>query len=96
MRNIFRSSKLSYFFFQVPPPETHNGPLRGFKIAYGLGGVAASNFIIKKIANSAATQSNIDGLVQFTEYKIKVLAYNDAGDGKYNVPIPVITAEGGE
>lgn len=85
-----------FFLFQVPPPETHNGPLRGFKIAYRLAGVAASTFIIKKIDNSAATQGNIDGLVQWTAYEIKVLAYNDAGDGKYSNPITSTTAEGGK
>ena len=68
--------------------------MRGFKIAYRLAGVAASTFIIRKIANSAATQGNIDGLVQFTAYEIKVLAYNDAGDGTYSNPITVTTSEG--
>ena len=80
----------------MPPPESHNGPLRGFKIAYRLAGVAGISFIIRKIENPAATQGNIDGLVQFTGYEIKVLAYNDAGDGKYSNPITVTTAEGGK
>ncbi|XP_020611355.1 protein sidekick-2-like isoform X2 [Orbicella faveolata] len=82
--------------WQLPPPETHNGPLRGFKIAYRLAGVSASTFIIKKIENPAATQGNIDGLVQWTAYEIKVLAYNDAGDGTYSNPITVTTSEGGK
>lgn len=103
VRTIFRCFKLASFIypffktiFQLPPPETHNGPLRGFKIAYRLAGVSASTFIIKKIANSAATQGNIDGLVQWTAYEIKVQAYNDAGDGTFSNPITVTTAEGGE
>lgn len=82
--------------FQLPPPESHNGPLRGFKIAYRLAGVAASTFIIRKIENAAATQGNIDSLVQWTAYEIKVLAYNDAGDGTYSNPITVTTSEGGK
>ena len=82
--------------FQIPPPESHNGPLHGFKIAYRLAGVAGIQFIIRKIENPAATQGNIDGLVQFTSYEVKVLAYNDAGDGVYSQPTPVTTAEGGE
>ena len=82
--------------FQIPPPESHNGPLRGFKIAYRLAGVAGIQFIIRKIENPAATQGNIDGLVQFTTYEVKVLAYNDAGDGVYSQTTPVTTAEGGE
>ena len=82
--------------FQIPPAESHNGPLRGFKIAYRLAGVAGIQFIIKKIENPAATQGNIDGLVQFTSYEVKVLAYNDAGDGVYSQTTPVTTAEGGE
>ena len=82
--------------FQLPPPESHNGPLRGFKIAYRLAGVAASTFIIRKIENPAATQGNIDGLVQWTAYQIKVLAYNDAGEGTYSNPITVTTSEGGK
>ena len=81
---------------QIPPPESHNGPLRGFKIAYRLEGVSGISFIIRKIDNPAATQGSIDGLVQFTGYEIKVLAYNDAGDGKYSGPIVVTTSEGGE
>ena len=83
-------------YFQLPPPESHNGPLRGFKIAYRLAGVAASTFIIRKIENPAATQGNIDGLVQWTAYEIKVLAYNDAGDGTYSNLITVTTSEGGK
>lgn len=81
---------------QIPPPESHNGPLRGFKIVYRLEGVSGISFIIRKIDNPAATQGSIDGLVQFTGYEIKVLAYNDAGDGKYSGPIVVTTSEGGE
>ena len=103
MHSIFRCKKLANFIhyflktiFQLPPPETHNGPLRGFKIAYRLAGVSASTFIIRKIENSAATQGNIDGLVQWTSYEIKVLAYNDAGDGTYSSPITVTTSEGGK
>lgn len=80
--------------WQIPPPETHNGPLRGFKIAYRLAGVSASSFIIRKIAISSATQGSIDGLLQWTTYEIKVRAYNDAGDGVYSQPITVTTAEG--
>nr|XP_058964313.1 protein sidekick-2-like isoform X2 [Pocillopora verrucosa] len=80
--------------WQIPPPETHNGPLRGFKIAYRLAGVSASTFIIRKIAISSATQGSIDGLLQWTAYEIKVRAYNDAGDGVYSQPITVTTAEG--
>lgn len=80
--------------WQIPPPESHNGPLRGFKIAYRLEGVAGINFTIKKIENPAAVEGNIDGLVQYTIYEIKVLAYNDAGNGKYSAPITVTTAEG--
>ena len=82
------------FRFQIPPPETHNGPLRGFKIAYRLAGVSASSFIIRKIEISSATQGSIDGLLQWTAYEIKVRAYNDAGDGVYSQPITVTTAEG--
>ena len=82
--------------FQPPPPESHNGPLRGFKIAHRLAGVAASTVIIRKIENAAATQGNIDGLVQWTAYEIKVLAYNDAGDGTYSNLITVTTSEGGK
>ena len=59
-------------------------------------GVSGIQFIVKKIDNATATQGNIDGLVQFTSYEIKVLAYNDAGDGKYSNPVTVTTAEGGE
>lgn len=92
-RSTFPRLSLS---FQIPPPESHNGPLRGFKIAYRLAGVAGIQFIIRKIDNPAATQGNIDGLVQFTSYEVKVLAYNDAGDGVYSQTTPVTTAEGGE
>lgn len=89
-------SFLPMIFFQLPPTDSHNGPLRGFKIAYRLEGVASINFTIKKIESPTASQGNIDGLLQFTIYEIKVLAYNDAGNGKYSAPITVTTAEGGE
>ena len=53
-------------------------------------------FITKRIENSAATQGNIDGLVQNTAYEIKVQAYNDAGGGTNSSSITVNTAEGGK
>ena len=65
-------------------------------MAYRLDGVVGSSFTVKKIDSPAATQGNIDGLVQWTRYEIKVLAYNDAGDGQFSQPITVTTGEGGK
>ena len=58
--------------------------------------MAGISFTIRKIENPAALQGNIDGLDTFRGYDIKVLAYNDAGIGKYSDLITITTSEGGE
>ena len=81
---------------QIPSPESHNGPLRGFRIYYRLDRVSGNQFITKRIENQAATAQNADGLVQNTAYEIKVQAYNDAGGGTNSSSITVTTADAGK
>lgn len=82
--------------FQFLFLESYNGFLWGFKIVYCLVGVVVSIFIIRKIENIVVIQGNIDSFVQWIVYEIKVLVYNDVGDGMYSNLIIVIILEGGK
>lgn len=83
------------FFFQAPPADTHNGQLQGYRIAYRQSGIQGSSFAIKDITDALATRGTITGLLRWTEYEIKVQAYNSAGAGPFSQAILRMTGEGG-
>ena len=61
-----------------------------------LAGVVGSLYTAKTVGSPTAIQLSIDGLVMFTEYAIRVQAYNDAGGGPFSTPIRVVTGEAGK
>ncbi|EDO48047.1 predicted protein, partial [Nematostella vectensis] len=81
--------------FDPPPADTHNGLLLGYRINYRLNGIAGNTFNLKVITEGAATQGTVDGLLLWTEYEVKVQAYNNAGSGPFSSSVIVTTGEGG-
>ncbi|KAK3726626.1 hypothetical protein QZH41_012276 [Actinostola sp. cb2023] len=80
--------------WKVLPADSHNGVLEGFRIAYRQSGIQGSSFSIKLIANGLATRGTVTGLLRWTEYEIKVQAYNSAGAGPFSSPVLLMTGEG--
>ncbi|XP_048575611.1 protein sidekick-2-like isoform X2 [Nematostella vectensis] len=80
--------------WQPPPADTHNGLLLGYRINYRLNGIAGNTFNLKVITEGAATQGTVDGLLLWTEYEVKVQAYNNAGSGPFSSSVIVTTGEG--
>eukprot|EP00058_Branchiostoma_floridae_P010217 XP_002595705.1 hypothetical protein BRAFLDRAFT_200669 [Branchiostoma floridae] len=50
----------------------------------------------RNITDPSATSYVLDGLIVFTEYEIRIAAYNIEGVGVYSNPITQRTAEGGK
>lgn len=59
----------------VPPSQPTNGPILGYK--YELGGTITGSLIPNQITGNY----EITGLINGTEYGVKIFAYNIAGDG---------------
>lgn len=93
---VFKILKFSLqILSQAPPADTHNGLLTGFRIAYRQSGIQGSAFSIVHVANGVATKGTVNGLLRWTEYAIKVQAYNSAGSGPFSATVLVMTGEGG-
>ncbi|XP_022783220.1 protein sidekick-2-like isoform X2 [Stylophora pistillata] len=67
-------------FWQLPPADSRNGIIIGFKFFYqrkSFGGPAT----ITTINNGTTTVRDITGLVKYTEYEFQMLAFTSVGDG---------------
>eukprot|EP00794_Sanderia_malayensis_P008937 gene8937-9890_t len=68
-----------------PPLASHNGDLKGYKVYYRIKGYASAAFNIKDAPPGLMTATSItyvlDNLLYFTQYEIKIAAFNDAGIG---------------
>ncbi|XP_039276122.1 Down syndrome cell adhesion molecule-like protein Dscam2 [Nilaparvata lugens] len=79
--------------WEPPPKEYCNGELQGYKIFYKqvdppLGAPAETE--VKKSTN---LETNLDGLIKFANYSIRVVAYTSAGEGVRSPPIYCSTDE---
>ncbi|XP_078691032.1 protein sidekick-2-like isoform X2 [Branchiostoma floridae x Branchiostoma belcheri] len=79
--------------WRAPPEENQNGDLYGYIISYNIIGLG-SYPDERNITDPAATSYVLDGLIVFTEYEIRIAAYNIEGVGVYSNPITQRTAEG--
>ena len=66
--------------WQLPPADSRNGIITGFKLFYKRKGDASSPTML--IINSAAILTkSVTGLDIYTEYEFQVLAFTSVGDG---------------
>ena len=66
--------------WQLPPADSQNGIITGFKLFYKKKDSAGSATMVP--INSGGTLiKNVTGLDKYTEYKFQVLAFTSVGDG---------------
>ena len=67
--------------WQLPPADSRNGIIRGFKLFYKKKNPAGSPTTTEIITNVATLTKTVSGLAKYTEYEFQVLAYTSVGDG---------------
>ena len=80
-----------------PPPEQHrNGRLVGYRVRYAEADSAVEVTDAQLLVIEASrTSCEISDLKKWTQYKVWVSAYTQAGDGPYSDVIIVVTDEDG-
>ena len=66
--------------WQLPPADSKNGIITGFKLFYKNKDSAVSATMIP-INNGATLTKDVTGLNKYTEYEFQVLAFSSVGDG---------------
>ena len=80
--------------WQLPPADSRNGIIRGFKLLYRIKGSADSQTILNIGKNSTLTKV-VAGLHKYTEYEFQVLAVT-IGDGPKSKEVFKTTLEDGK
>ena len=90
----FRSTSITAYW-QLPPADSRNGIIAGFKLFYKRkDSVASPTMII--LNNGKIHAANVTELDEFTEYEFQVLAFTSVGDGPKSSLELAKTAEDGE
>lgn len=89
-----RSNTSIMLQWQPPVESAWNGPLLGYIIFYKLAGYDDDGALYRNITNYVITSHELVGLIWFTEYEIRIAAYNAEGVGAYTPGINVWTHEG--
>ncbi|XP_022808474.1 uncharacterized protein LOC111345455 [Stylophora pistillata] len=66
--------------WQLPPVDSRNGIIKGFKVFYKRKDSAGSGIILT-INGESTFNKNVTGLNKYTEYEFQVLAFTSVGDG---------------
>ena len=66
--------------WQLPPADSQNGIIRGFKLFYKKKDSAGSATTVS-INSGATLTKDVAGLDKYTEYEFQVLAFTSVGDG---------------
>ena len=72
--------------WQLPPADSRNGIIIGFKLFYKKRGSAGAATTVT-INNGTALSKDVTGLDVYTEYEFEVLASTLAGDGPRSSPV---------
>ena len=79
--------------WQLPPSDSRNGIIKGFKLSISSKGSAVQ---LIDVSNASVYTKTITGLQESTEYELQVLAYTSAGDGPKSTVQSVKTLEVGK
>ena len=66
--------------WQLPPTDSRNGIITGFKLFYGQKRCDNQPKILH-ISNASVRAESVRELMKFTEYEFQLLAYTSVGDG---------------
>ncbi|XP_022805719.1 receptor-type tyrosine-protein phosphatase F-like isoform X3 [Stylophora pistillata] len=66
--------------WQLPPEDSRNGIIKGFKLFYKRKDSSGSGNILT-INSESTLDKDVNGLDEYTEYDFRVLAFTSAGDG---------------
>ena len=75
-----RSSTSIKVSWQLPPADSRNGIITGFKLFYKKKGSPGLPTALN-ISNGTILTKDITGLEKYTEYEFQVLAFTSVGDG---------------
>ena len=67
--------------WQLPPADSRNGIIRGFKLIYRAENPADSQITTLAINDSTMYAKTVSGLLGYTNYEFQVLAFTSVGDG---------------
>ena len=81
--------------WQLPPADSRNGIITGFKLFYKKNGSAEPPTILT-INSSATLTKTVSGLDEDTDYEFQVLAFNSVGDGPKSYVVVARTMEEGQ
>ena len=81
--------------WQLPPPDSRNGNITGFKLFYKKKGSSGSSVQIT-INNRSTLAKVVTGLDKYTEYELEVLAFTSVGDGPKSSVMSERTKEDGK
>ena len=75
--------------WQLPPADSRNGIIIGFKLFYKKRGSAGAATTLT-MNNGTALSRDVAGLDIYTEYEFEVLAFTSVGDGPRSSPVVVV------
>ena len=81
--------------WQLPPGDSQNGIITGFKLFYKKKDSAGSATMVP-INSGATLTKDVTGLDKYTEYEFQVLAFTSVGDGPKSSPIVKRTLQDGK
>ena len=88
-RYKFKFNTIITASWQLPPPDSRNGIIIGFKLFYKKRGSAGRATTVT-INNGTALGKDVTGLDIYTEYEFEVLAFTSVGDGPRSSPLVVV------
>jgi Down syndrome cell adhesion protein len=87
-----RTIELSW---QQPDPAYRNGPLGGYHVLYEEAGLEQATPPMPVTLDASRTTLTLRDLKKYTQYSVRVRAFNMLGDGPWSPTVLVMTAEDG-
>jgi protein sidekick len=81
--------------WQLPPADSRNGIIKGFKLFYKKK-VSSGSPSVQRINSESTRTKVVTGLAKYTEYEFQVLAFTSKGDGPKSNPKSATTKEDGK